>query len=168
MKNIRERLQTISNTIDIIKETKSHEEMVEEYSKISSELGDYISNLKSEIKELTSLSKSLESKMGQVDNEIVNIILDNGKNNKIEHNGIIYAIKQNPPKVEIDDEDVIIDEFKNGTIKIPMNQLNEILELFSTKPSYKVEVDKTRIKDAINNGIEVIGARLVRAFSRKK
>lgn len=106
-------------------------------------LGKYSKDIDEEIKRLQALKAHTESQQKKVECYLAEACERTGT---ISLKGIYANIsfKTNPPKVVIDDETLISEEYITEKVKIEKS------------------ISKTKIKEAIQSGIEVVGARLVR------
>lgn len=106
-------------------------------------LGKYSKDIDEEIKRLQSLKQRTYDQQKKVERYLTEACERAG----IESIRGIYAnisFKTNPPKVVFDDESLIPEEYITEKIKVEKS------------------ISKTKIKEAIQSGIEVAGARLVR------
>lgn len=105
-------------------------------------LGKYSKDIDEEIKRLQALKAHTENQQKKVEYYLTEACNKAG----IESIKGIYAnisFKTNPPKVVFDDESLIPEEYITETVKVEKS------------------ISKTKIKEAIQSGIEVAGARLV-------
>lgn len=105
-------------------------------------LGKYSKDIDEEIKRLQALKEHTDSQQNKVECYLAETCNKAG----IESIKGIYAnisFKTNPPKVVFDDESLIPEEYITEKVKVEKS------------------ISKTKIKEAIQSGIEVSGARLV-------
>lgn len=105
-------------------------------------LGKYSKDIDEEIERLEALKAHTDSQQNKVERYLAEACERTGK----ESIKGIYAnisFKTNPPKVVLDDESLIPEEYITKKVKVEKS------------------ISKTKIKEAIQKGIEVAGARLV-------
>lgn len=106
------------------------------------DFGNYIAQIKAEVDRLSALKKRVEREQKRVEDYLTQACEMTGT----ESIRGVYAnisFRTNPPKVVFDDESLIPEEYITETVKIEKS------------------ISKTKIKEAIQSGIEVAGARLV-------
>lgn len=99
-----------------------------------------IEAIKNEVERLTNMRKAIENKIDKF-KEYVKVNMQELGLEKIETEIGNMSVAKNPVSVEIYDENLIIDEYK--------------------KEKITVSIDKTAIKNAMKEGKEVQGARLI-------
>lgn len=106
------------------------------------DFGRYVSDIKAEIDRLEVLKKRVEREQKRVEDYLTQACEMTGT---VEIRGIYANItfRNNPPKVVLDDESLIPEEYITEKVKVEKS------------------ISKNKIKEAIQSGIEVAGARLV-------
>ncbi len=105
------------------------------------DFGNYIAQIKAELDRLSALKKRVEREKKRVEDYLTQACEMTGT----ESIRGVYAnisFRTNPPKVVFDDESLIPEEYITETVKIEKS------------------ISKTKIKEAIQSGIEVAGAHL--------
>ena len=90
---------------------------------------------------------------------IMNSIKKLGKH-KIENDALTISVVKSPPKVVIDDEELIPEEYKRVEVVISASDLNKLLVSGIPYIEKDQSVDKTKIKDDLKDGVTISGARL--------
>ena len=105
------------------------------------DFGNYIAQIKAEKERLTALEKRVETQQKRIEDYLTQACEMTGT---VEIRGVYANItfRNNPPKVVFDDESLIPEEYITETVKIEKS------------------ISKTKIKEAIQSGIEVAGAHL--------
>lgn len=120
------------------------------------------------IKEVSDKKKKIGEQIERAKSVLVKAIKDYGQDGKILYNGIEFAVKKNPPKLIVTDENLIPDSYKYATIKVRYSDLAN-LEFNGIGYEVKsVDVDKDTIKKMNKTGIGVAGTEVLQEESLKR
>ena len=125
--------------------------------------------LKNKAKEYAEKAKVMAEKCAKLEKKIIEVICDYGTGNEINYNGLKFKVKVNPPKVDVEDEDLVPIEYKKGTIKLSAKDCEKV-KILLNKPELEVkyEIDKKAIKETEKTGVSVAGTKIIQELSLKR